>query len=368
MADRKKHLKLNFSTKQFTHRHTQILIIASTTIEDSFAEAFSMRFTRLIITALNQRWLQSAVNEVCGYGTSVIGCDAEVGLERWIDSGETLDGRPGASVMLFAFSTKALQHATFTRTGQCILTCPTTAVFDGLPADSNTNDTLVDFKPNEIQVGDKLRFFGDGYQKSKLVGDRRLWRIPVMDGEFICEDKVGVAEGVAGGNFLILAKDQISGLSAAERAVDEIAKLPNVICPFPGGVVRSGSKVGSRYKDLVASTNHQYCPTLKGIDFEARTATPNDESTTQESSTQSSQSLLRENVNCVYEIVIDGTDFASVGNAIVAGVEAAAGEGIVSITAANYGGKLGKHQYPLLSLLSDKGARRADQTTTNGAS
>ena len=228
-----------------------------------------MRFTRLIITAMNQRWLQNAVTEMCGYGTSVIACDAEVGLESWLDSAETMDGRPGASVLLFAFSTKALQKATFTRTGQCLMTCPTTAVFDGLPAELDSTEppsskTLVDFKPNAIDVGDKLRFFGDGYQKSKLIGERRLWRIPVMDGEFICEDKVGVAEGVAGGNFLILARDQIAGLTAAERAVDEIAKLPNVICPFPGGVVRSGSKVGSRYKGLVASTNHEFCPTLRG--------------------------------------------------------------------------------------------------------
>ena len=172
-----------------------------------------MRFTRLIITAVNRRWLQNAVTEMCGYGTSVIGCDAEVGLEGWIDPAETLDGRPGSSVLLFAFSTKALEQATFTRTGQCLMTCPTTAVFDGLSLESNTDNSLDDFKPDEIQVGDKLRFFGDGYQKSKLIGERRLWRIPVMDGEFICEDKVGVANGVAGGNLLILARDQNSGLS-----------------------------------------------------------------------------------------------------------------------------------------------------------
>ena len=257
-----------------------------------------MRFTRLIITAVNRRWLQNAVNEVCGYGSSVIACDAEVGFEGWIDPAETLDGRPGASVLLFAFSTEALQKSTFTRTGQCLMTCPTTAVFDGLAAGEGSDD-LVDFKPNEIQVGEKLRFFGDGYQKSKLIGQRRFWRIPVMDGEFICEDRVGVAKGVAGGNFLILTKDQVSGLTAAERAVDEITKLPNVMCPFPGGVVRSGSKVGSRYQGMVASTNHPFCPTLKGIDFET---TDVDSNHTVENSIK--RSLLDEQVNCVYEIII----------------------------------------------------------------
>ena len=332
-----------------------------------------MRFARLIITAVNQRWLQNAVTEMCGYGTSVIACDAEVGLEGWIDPAKTLDGRPGASVLLFAFSTKALQQATFTRTGQCLMTCPTTAVFDGLAGkfnstENNLNSTLVDFKSNAIQVGDKLRFFGDGYQKSKLIGERRFWRIPVMDGEFICEDKVGVAEGVAGGNFLILAKDQVSGLTAAERAVDAIAKLPNVICPFPGGVVRSGSKVGSRYKGLVASTNHEFCPTLRGVEFEASTVDSTDEPSLEKSSNPPNRSLLSEDVNCVYEIVIDGTDYVSVGTAIATGVKAAAGEGVCFITAANYGGKLGKHQYHLHRLLGDQGIVQSGQKTTNGAS
>ena len=189
-----------------------------------------------------------------------------------------------------------------------------------------------------------------------------------MDGEFICEDKVGVASGVAGGNFLILAKNQNVGLSAAERAVDEIAKLPNVICPFPGGVVRSGSKVGSRYKGLVASTNHQFCPTLRGVEFKAAPGDATDENSTEESSkTQSTQSLLSQKVNCVYEIVIDGTSYDGVGNAIAAGVKAASGEGVVSITAANYGGTLGKHQYPLQQLLIDDETQQPDQETTSGA-
>ena len=315
-----------------------------------------MRFTRLIITAVNRRWLQNAINEVCGYGSSIIACDAEVGFEGWIDPAETLDGRPGASVLLFAASTKALQKATFTRTGQCLMTCPTTAVFDGLAVGESTTD-LVDFKPNEIQVGEKLRFFGDGYQKSKLIGQRRFWRIPVMDGEFICEDRVGVAKGVAGGNFLILTKDQISGLSAAEQAVDEIAKLSNVMCPFPGGVVRSGSKVGSRYQGMVASTNHPFCPTLKGIDFETTDVESNQ---TEKDCIQ--RSLLDYQVNCVYEIIIDGTGYQAVGDAMAAGIRAASSESVVSISAANYGGKLGKHQYRLYELLSSDSQTMQDKS------
>ena len=289
-----------------------------------------MRFVRLVITAINRRWLQHAVQEVCGYGSSVIGCDAEAGFESWIDPDETMDGRPGASVLMFATSTDPLKKAVANRVGQCLMTCPTTAVFDGLP-ENETNQALDGFATKTILVGDQLRFFGDGHQKSKLIGERRFWRIPVMDGEFICEDRIGVAKGVAGGNFLILSADQISGLEAAERAVEKIRTLPGVITPFPGGVARSGSKVGSRYKNLIASTSHQFCPTLKGrVD-----------------------SMLPAEVNCVYEIIVDGTDFGSVGAAIKCGVNAALeqAENIVSISAGNYGGKLGKMHFHLHELL-----------------
>ena len=296
--------------------------IDRTIIVDTFAEAFSMRYTRLIVTAINPRWLNSAVNQLCGYGSSVIGCDAEVGLESWLAPSQTLDQRHGASVLLFGFSTEALGQAVANRTGQCLMTCPTTAVFDGMPqSQPGTNDT--------IALGSHLRFFGDGFQKSKLVGSRRFWRIPVMDGEFIVEESVGVAKGVAGGNFLIESTDQLAGLAAAERAIVAIDKINGVITPFPGGVVRSGSKIGSRYTALRASTNEAHCPTLRG-----RVKTE-----------------LADGVNCVYEIVIDGVDFQTVGLAIRQGIEAAVGEGVIAISAGNYGGQLGKHHFHLRELL-----------------
>ncbi len=311
--------------------------IGPTEIEDTFAEAFTMRYTKIIITAMNQRWLETAVAEFCGYGTSVIGCDAEVGLESWIDESKTIDGRPGASVMLFGFSKDAVQKAAFNRVGQCLMTCPTTAVFNGLtvveaepPAGAAEKDTAKkeDTAIEQIPLGKHLRFFGDGFQKSKIIGEDRFWRIPVMDGEFIVEDSIGVTKGVAGGNFLILSTDQTTGLTAAEKAIDEIAKLSNVITPFPGGVVRSGSKVGSRYPTLRASTSHTFCPTLRGR----------------------VESKLPESVGCVYEIVIDGTNFDSVAEATRVGIKAAAGEGVISISAGNYGGKLGKHHFYLTEL------------------
>lgn len=282
-----------------------------------------MRYTRLIVTAVNERWLSIALAEFCGYGTSVIGCDAEVGIERFLSAEESPDFRPAASVLLFGFSADALSKAVVNRVGQCLMTCPTTAVFSGLPIE-NANPEA-EKQPEKILLGSHLRYFGDGYQKSKLLGDRRYWRIPVMDGEFIVEDEVGVGKGVAGGNLLIEAQSQPTGLAAADRAVEAIKDLDHVITPFPGGVVRSGSKVGSRYKALRASTAHAYCPTLRG-----RVA-----------------SELKDGVNCVYEIVIDGTSFADVEKAMWMAMDAAIGEGVIAISAGNYGGKLGKHHFHL---------------------
>ena len=284
---------------------TESLKIGNTLIEDTFAEAFGMTYTRLIVTAINRRWLEAGLSELCGYGSSIIGCDAEIAVERSLLPEQTDDGRPGASVLAFGLSSDDLGKAIANRVGQCVMTCPTTAVFDGLGTDryradhpdaEDTND------PPRLPLGNRLRYFGDGFQKSKLLGDRRFWRIPVLDGEFICEDSVGFGKGVAGGNFLILATDQNMGLAAAERAIDQIDVLENVILPFPGGVVRSGSKVGSQYDFLRASTSHSFCPTLRGrVD-----------------------SNLPDKVNCVYEIVIDGIDSDAVAAAIAAGIRAAA--------------------------------------------
>lgn len=293
------------------------LKIGNTEIADTFAEAFSMRYTRLIVTALDEHWLKEGVQNFCGYGTSVIGCDAETGVESWIQSDSSPDGRPGAKILAFAFNEDSLQKAVTNRTSQCLLTCPTTAVYSGLETDSR------------IELGSHLRFFGDGFQKSKVIADKRYWRIPVMDGEFLIEESVGFAKGVAGGNFLIESVDQESGLAAAREAVSAIGSMLDVITPFPGGVVRSGSKVGSKYQGMVASTSDKYCPTLKGR----------------------VESQIHPDANCVYEIVIDGICFDAVEAAIVAGVSASIGDGVVQISAGNYGGKLGKHHFHLRQLL-----------------
>jgi formylmethanofuran--tetrahydromethanopterin N-formyltransferase len=293
--------------------------IEGTLIDDTFAEAFGMRYARLIITAADEYWLEAGLRELTGYSSSVIACDAETGVERRVAASETPDGRPGASVLLFGFSTDALAKSVPNRVGQCVMTCPTSAVYDGLPQ-----------AETRIGLGKKIRFFGDGYQKSKQIAGRRYWRIPVMDGEFLVEDVIGVEKGVAGGNLIVQSVDQAAGLAAVRRGTEAIWKQAGVITPFPGGVARSGSKVGSRYKGLVASTSDAYCPSLRGR----------------------VESKLHPGANCVYEIVIDGVSEQAVGSAMTAALRAAAGAGVIAITAGNYGGKLGKFQFHLRKLLA----------------
>ena len=280
-----------------------------------------MKYTRLIVTAHDDHWLDAAVQAFCGYGSSVISCDAEVGLERALNNTETPDGRLGAAVMAFGFSGDKLAEAVANRCGQCIMTCPSTALYDGLHECEA-----------RIPIGKHVRFFGDGFQKSKVINGRRYWRVPVMDGEFVVEDTAGISKGVAGGNIIIQGENLQLCLDAAARGVDATRSITGVITPFPGGVARSGSKVGSIYEKLVASTSDRYCPTLRGR----------------------VESMLHPDAQAALEIVIDGQDQDVVGRAMAAAARAATGQGIVAVTAGNYGGKLGKHHFHLRQLLAEK--------------
>lgn len=298
------------------------MIINGVSIDETFAEAFGMRATRLVITAANLRWAYHAANAATGFATSVIACGAEAGIERELSPEETPDGRPGVAILLFAVSGKELAKQVERRVGQCVLTSPTSAVFAG-------NDG-----EEKIALGKNLRFFGDGNQISKLFGGRRYWRVPVMDGEFIAEESANVVKAVGGGNFLVLAAGQLQALAACEAAIEAMKKIPGVIMPFPGGVVRSGSKVGSKYKALSASTNDAFCPTLRGL----------------------GKTELAAETGAVLEIVIDGITEADIRQAMRVGMEAVCGVGaaggIQRISAGNYGGKLGKYHFHLREIMA----------------
>jgi formylmethanofuran--tetrahydromethanopterin N-formyltransferase len=296
------------------------MIVNGVAIEDTFAEAFGMRATRLLLTADTAPWARIAAENLTGFATSVIGCGCEAGIERVLAPEETPDGRPGVSVLIFAVNSAELAKQVSTRVGQSVLTSPGSACYSGLDA------------PEFIPVGKNLRYFGDGFQLSKQILGRRYWRVPVMDGEFLVEETVGMVRAVGGGNLMILGTTRAEVLRATEHAVSAMRKLPNVILPFPGGIVRSGSKVGSRYKGLIASTNHAYCPTLKGL----------------------VASRLEAGTECVLEIVIDGLTADDVAAAMRAGIaalcEVGAAGGVHAISAGNYGGKLGPFHFHLREL------------------
>jgi formylmethanofuran--tetrahydromethanopterin N-formyltransferase len=291
-------------------------------IDDTFAEAFGMAGTGVIITADTMKWARIAATTMAGFGTSVIGAGAEVGIDRELKPEETPDGRPGVRVLLFGFSPESASAQLKTRVGQCVLTSPGSACYAGVEAEKR------------IGLGQGPRFFGDGFQTAKRLGKKRFWRVPVMDGEFVIEETTGiVTDAVGGGNLIILGNDRAGLLQTAEAAVDAIANVDDVITPFPGGIVRSGSKVGSKYKGAIASTNDAFCPTLRGR----------------------VKSELGPDTVAVLEIVIDGLSSKSVADAMRAGLKAVldtgAPKGVTRITAGNYGGKLGQHHYKLRELL-----------------
>ncbi|MGI9229174.1 MAG: formylmethanofuran--tetrahydromethanopterin N-formyltransferase [Gammaproteobacteria bacterium] len=290
-------------------------------IDDTFAEAFPMKATRIIITGLTLKWAYHAANALTGFASSVIACGCEAGIERELKPAETPDGRPGIAVLIFAMSKSQLGDQLIKRVGQAVMTTATSACFAGI-----RGDTM-------LPLGKNLRYFGDGYQIAKVLNGVRYWRIPVMHGEFLCEESTGVVPAIGGGNFIIMAANARQGLSACEKAIQAISKIDDVITPFPGGIVGSGSKVGSKYKFLFASTNENFCPTLKGqVD-----------------------SVLGKEVGSVLEIVIDGISEAAIAQAMRAGIKAVCqqgpGQGIYRISAGNYGGKLGPHHFHLPDIL-----------------
>jgi formylmethanofuran--tetrahydromethanopterin N-formyltransferase len=287
-------------------------------IADTFAEAFPMWGARVLITAATPEWAMEAGRSMTGFATSVIGCKCEAGIERVLDADETPDGRPGVSALLFAMDREGVGKRLVERVGQCVLTSPTAACFNGLDAERT------------VDVGGRLRFFGDGYQASKMLDGERYWRVPVMEGEFLVQERFGVVEGVAGGNIIMLGRDVESALRAAEAAAGAMRSVVGAITPFPGGIARSGSKVGSRYSALPASTNHVLCPTLRA---------------------QVEDTDVPPDVEAVFEIVIDGLALEPVREAMRVGLVAAAEAGASHVTAGNYGGSLGPHHIHLRELV-----------------
>ena len=290
-------------------------------VEDTYAEAFRSLYVEFLITARDRKWLDHAISAATGHGSSTILCDCEAGLDRYVGPGgdesvTTPDGRPGAICQLhvprfWKHRVAALAKALLARISQNVLTCPTTRCF-----------SLVDSEPY-YRLGRKLAFFGDGFERLEDRFGRRMWVVPTMGGDFCIDRRFAYADGVMGGNLWFMATSEGASLSAAERAVEACQHIAGVITPFPGGVAASGSKAGSRHKFLFASTNERFCPTLRnhpGVD-----------------------SQIPDGVQSVMEIIINGRDLAVVSEATQAAIRAAVTvDGVITITAGNYGGRLGK--------------------------
>jgi formylmethanofuran--tetrahydromethanopterin N-formyltransferase len=293
-------------------------VVGTTEVADTFAEAFPMRFARVVITAATDAWALEAARSMTGFATSVIGCKCEAAIEMPLAAENTPDGRPGIAVLLFAMDREGVGKRVLERVGQSVMTCPTTACFDGLPGAERT-----------VPLGRSLRYFGDGFQASKVIAGQRFWRIPVMEGEFLLSESVGVGRGVGGGNLIIGAGEDDAALAAAQAAADAM-RGEGIALPFPGGIVGSGSKVGAlSSKSMIASTNHQLAPTLR---------------------VQVEDTLVPDGVGAMFEIVIDGASEDAVREAMRRGLQAAAGAGATHVTAANFGGKLGEFHFPLSEL------------------
>ncbi len=295
--------------------------IGKTEVVDTFAEAFEMWGARVIITADSKQWARAAAASMTGFATSVIRCKLEAAVENEIAEEDTPDGRPGISVLLFTMSSKTIAGQLIDRIGQCVMTCPTTACYNGLESE------------NSVSVGGKLRYFGDGHQISKVIDGIRSWRIPVMEGEFLIDDQFGIQPAIGGGNLIIFGPRKSTTLRASVAAANAMREVAGVFLPFPQGLVRSGSKVGAKYKGLIASTNDAYCPTLRAV---------------------SDKSVVPENVEAVYEIVVDGLSEAAIKESMRRGIQAAAEKGATMITAGNYGGDLGKFHFHLHEIANGK--------------
>ena len=287
------------------------------TIDDTYAEAFRSIYASVLVTARDRYWLDRAVQAATGNASSTILCDCEAGLDRYLDSSETPDGRPGAIVQFHIprfhkDREQRLERSVLVRVCQNILTCPTTACFNVLPAEEKW-----------FPLGRKLAYFGDGHQFTDVRFGRRCWVVPILSGEFICERRCGWSDGLMGGNLWFFGSTADGALEGAMKAAEAAAKIPGVILPFPGGVASSGSKAGSRYKFMIASTYAEFCPTLREKLGEA--------------------SKLPSGVASVQEIIINGSDLKAIVEATQAAIAAAKEvPDLLTISAGNYGGRLGK--------------------------
>jgi formylmethanofuran--tetrahydromethanopterin N-formyltransferase len=289
-------------------------------IEDTFAEAFEGLFCRLIVTAEGKRRLKKAVYSATALPSTVFG-EAEGGVEGWLGKEKTPDGRDGAIIQIWVNYTKdgagVLEHELSKRIRQGILVVPTTRVFNALESET------------QIDVMDTVGHCGDGYETTERRFDREMINIPIMMGDFLIERFLGFSKGIMGGNIWIYCDSVISGVEAGDTAVEAVAKVSEAITPF--GTCSAGSKVETNFPEIGPTTNHPYCPTLRGRIIDSK---------------------LPPHVESIPEVVINGTSMDVVKKAMKESIYAIKDiKGVIGISAGNFGSKLGKHKIFLRDLI-----------------
>ena len=308
-------------------------------VDDTYAEAFRSIYGEILLTARDEKWLRHCVNAITGHSSSTILCDCEAGVAQWIGLDgpgsrsstplSTPDGRVGAVIQFHVPRFRKdrrehLEQVMLARISQNALTCPTIRCFNRLETD------------DYFKLGRKIAFFGDHHQFRDTRFGKPGWVIPTLGGEFFLSRRFGFQDGVMGGNLWFFGATDDAALEAAEKAAIAAEATPDTILPFPGGVAASGSKAGSSYKFLIASTYAEYCPTLKAK--------------------LGAASKVPDGVVSIQEIIINGQDQNSLNVATAAAIRAAADTpNLLRISAGNYGGRLGKtfvHLHEVLGLRS----------------
>ncbi|MHA1273339.1 MAG: formylmethanofuran--tetrahydromethanopterin N-formyltransferase [Promethearchaeota archaeon] len=294
-------------------------------IEDTYCEAFEGLCIQLQVTAQDAEFLNRAVNSFTALPSTVFG-DAEGGIVKWLTEDETIDGRLGAIVQLWVTGTGKKAKAKFyeqlgRRIRQGILVVPTTAVFDYFPKDCET----------KFDVMNNVGHCGDGYEWIVEKFGRNLINVPIMMGyDFLIEREISYDKGVMGGNLWLFCDTVDSGIKVGREAVKIIAEVDNVCTTFD--VCSAGSKPETNFPEIGPSTNHPYCPTLKD-------KLPPEEF------------KVPEGVNSIPEIVFNGLTLDAVKEAMYKVIDGIIEmDGLIKISAGNYGGKLGKFKIYLREL------------------
>jgi formylmethanofuran--tetrahydromethanopterin N-formyltransferase len=301
-------------------------MVAKIEIEDTYAEAFTGIFCRLIVTADDAQTLRSAAEDSTATPSVVIG-RVEGGIEKWLSEKETPDQRKGAILQFWggidrkaslADSLKKFETELSYRIRQDILVKPFTAVFDALPNAEGKLDVMT-----------RVGHCGDGYEWIEKRHGREVIVVPIMVPDFIIERYLGYAHGVMGANFWVMCKTKMALKKAGEKALEAIHKVNGVVTPFD--VCSAGSKPETRFPWIGPTTNHPYCPSLK--------------------QRLGKVSMVPEGVRYIPEIVINGISMEAVKDAMKAGIEVVLTvDGVVRISAGNYGGKLGEFKIYLREL------------------